>query len=140
MVQIGSVEDEEKPRFASLGPDQTLSNITYEQAMDLFKLPKDLGMFEEEEVSVNNGRFGPYVKFGKTFVSLPKGRDPMDVDLDEAIVYIKEKQKADAPIYMYEDLPVQKGTGRFGPYIKWNGMFINVTRSTILITSLMRIL
>lgn len=128
MVQIGSVEDEEKPRFASLGPDQTLSNLTYEQAMDLFKLPKDLGMFEEEEVSVNNGRFGPYVKFGKTFVSLPKGRDPMDVDLDEAIVYIKEKQKADAPIYTYEDLPVQKGTGRFGPYIKWNGMFINVNK------------
>lgn len=128
MVQIGSVEDEEKPRFASLGPDQTLSNLTYEQAMDLFKLPKDLGMFEEEEVSVNNGRFGPYVKFGKTFVSLPKGRDPMDVDLDEAIVYIKEKQKADAAIYTYEDLPVQKGTGRFGPYIKWNGMFINVNK------------
>ncbi len=128
MVQIGSVEDDEKPQFASLGPDQTLSNITYEEAMDLFKLPKDLGEYEGEEVSVNNGRFGPYVKFGKTFVSLPKGRDPMDVDRDEAIVYIKEKQKADAPIYMYEDLPVQKGTGRFGPFIKWNGMFINVNK------------
>ncbi len=128
MVQIGSVEDDEKPQFASLGPDQTLSNITYEEAMDLFKLPKDLGIFEGEEVSVNNGRFGPYVKFGKTFVSLPKGRDPMAVDIDEAIVYIKEKQEADAPIYHYEDLPVQKGTGRFGPYIKWNGMFINVNK------------
>lgn len=128
MVQIGSVEDDEKPRFASLGPDQTLSNLTYEQAMDLFKLPKDLGSYEEKAVSVNNGRFGPYVKFGETFVSLPKGRDPMDVDLDEAITYIKEKQKADAPIYTYEDLPVQKGTGRFGPFIKWNGMFINVNK------------
>lgn len=128
MVQIGSVEDDEKPQFASLGPDHTLANLTYEQAMDLFKLPKELGDFEGEEVSVNNGRFGPYVKFGKTFVSLPKGRDPMDVDLDEAIVYIKEKQKADAPIYTYEDLPVQKGTGRFGPFIKWNGMFINVNK------------
>lgn len=128
MVQIGSVEDDEKPRFASLGPDQTLSNLTYEQAMDLFKLPKELGMFEKEEVSVNNGRFGPYVKFGKTFVSLPKGRDPMDVDIEEAITYIKEKQKADAPIYTYEDLPVQKGTGRFGPFIKWNGIFINVNK------------
>ena len=128
MVQIGTVEDEEKPRFASLGPEQQLSNITYEEAMDLFKLPKDLGSYEGEAVSVNNGRFGPYVKFGDKFVSLPKGRDPMQVDLDEAIVLIKEKQKADAPIYTYEDLPVQKGTGRFGPFIKWNGMFINVNK------------
>ena len=128
MVQIGSVEDEEKPRFASLGPDQQLSNITYEEAMNLFKLPKDLGSYEEASVSVNNGRFGPYVKFGDKFVSLPKGRDPMQVDLPEAIELIKEKQKADAPIYTYEDLPVQKGTGRFGPFIKWNGMFINVNK------------
>ena len=128
MVQIGSVEDEEKPQFASLGPDQQLGSITYEEAMDLFKLPKDLGEYENEEVQVNNGRFGPYVRFGKMFVSLPKGRDPMDVDLDEAITYIKEKQAADAPIYVYEDLPVQKGTGRFGPFIKWNGMFINVNK------------
>lgn len=128
MVQIGSVEDEEKPKFASLGLDQQLSSITYEEAMDLFKLPKDLGSYEGEPVAVNNGRYGPYVKFGEKFVSLPKGRDPMEVDLDEAIVLIKEKQKADAPIYIYEELPVQKGTGRFGPFIKWNGMFINVNK------------
>ena len=128
MVQIGSVEDEEKPKFASLGPDQQLGSITYEEAMDLFKLPKDLGEYEGEEVSVNNGRYGPYVKFGKAFVSLPKGRDPMQVDFEEAVELIKEKQKADAPIYVYEDLPVQKGTGRFGPFIKWNGMFINVNK------------
>ena len=128
MVQIGSVEDEEKPRFASLGPDQQLGSITYEEAMDLFKLPKDLGVYEGEEVAVNNGRYGPYVKFGKTFVSLPKGRDPMQVDFEEAVELIKEKQKADAPIYVYEELPVQKGTGRFGPFIKWNGMFINVNK------------
>lgn len=128
MVQIGTVEDDEKPQFASLGPDQQLSSITYEQAMELFKLPKQLGTYEGEEVQVNNGRFGPYVKFGKTFVSLPKGRDPLDVDFDEAVELIKEKQKADAPIYIYEDLPVQKGVGRFGPFIKWNGMFINVNK------------
>ena len=128
MVQIGSVEDEEKPRFASLGPDQQLGSITYEEAMDLFKLPKDLGSYEEEAVAVNNGRFGPYVKFGSTYISLPKGRDPMQVDLEEAIELIKAKQKADAPIYTYENLPVQKGVGRFGPFIKWNGMFINVNK------------
>ncbi|GAA3780923.1 type I DNA topoisomerase [Corallibacter vietnamensis] len=128
MVQIGTVDDEEKPQFASLAPDQQLNTITYEEAMDLFQLPKDLGVYEGEEVQVNNGRFGPYVKFGKAYVSLPKGTDPLSVELDDAIVLIKEKQKADAPIYHYQDLPVQKGKGRFGPYIKWNNMFINVNK------------
>jgi DNA topoisomerase-1 len=128
MVQIGTVDDEEKPTFASLSPDQQLNTITFEEAMDLFQLPKQLGTFEGEDVEVNNGRFGPYVKFGKTYVSLPKGVDPLSVELDDAIVLIKEKQKADAPIYMYKDLPVQKGKGRFGPFIKWNNMFINVNK------------
>jgi DNA topoisomerase-1 len=96
--------------------------------MDLFKLPKTLGHYKEEEVEVNNGRFGPYVRFGKKFVSLPKGVDPLGVELDEAIIYIKEKEKADAPIYMYKDLEVTKGKGRFGPFIKWNSMFINVNK------------
>ena len=128
MVQMGTVDDEEKPTFASLSPDQQLGSITFEEAMDLFQLPKNLGTYEDEEVEVNNGRFGPYVKFGKAYVSLPKGQDPLTVELDDAIVLIKEKQKADAPIYMYKDLPVQKGKGRFGPFIKWNNMFINVNK------------
>ncbi len=81
MVQIGSVEDDEKPKFASLGPDQTLDSITYEEAMDLFQLPKELGEYKGEKVEVNNGRFGPYVKFGKKYVSLEKGEDPLNVDL-----------------------------------------------------------
>ncbi|WP_242202643.1 type I DNA topoisomerase [Aestuariivivens insulae] len=128
MVQIGTVDDEEKPQFASLSPDQQLNSITFEEAMDLFELPKSLGAYEGEEVEVNNGRFGPYVKYGKAFVSLPKGVDPLSVELDEAIELIKEKKKADAPIYVYQDLPVQKGKGRFGPFIKWNNMFINVNK------------
>ncbi len=128
MVQMGTVDDEDKPTFASLGPDQQLGSITFEEAMDLFQLPKNLGDYEGEEVVVNNGRFGPYVKFGKAYVSLPKGEDPLTVELDDAIVLIKEKQKADAPIYMYKELPVQKGKGRFGPFIKWNNMFINVNK------------
>jgi len=128
MVQIGSVEDEEKPRFASLSPDQTLSSITFEQAMDLFQLPKDLGAYKGDAVSVNNGRFGPYVKYGEKFVSLEKGEDPLETSLERAIELIKAKELADAPIYIYEDLPVQKGTGRFGPFIKWKGMFINVNK------------
>ncbi len=128
MVQIGTVDDEEKPQFASLGPEQQLNTITYEEALDLFQLPKHLGEYEGEEVLVNNGRFGPYVKFGTAYVSLPKGQDALSVELEDAIVLIKEKQKADAPIYIYKDLPVQKGKGRFGPFIKWNNMFINVNK------------
>ncbi|RCT55462.1 type I DNA topoisomerase [Winogradskyella sp. KYW1333] len=128
MVQIGTSEDEEKPQFASLGPDQQLSSITFEEAMSLFQLPKALGHYKDEEVEVNNGRFGPYVRFGKKFVSLPKGVDPLSVELDEAITYIKEKEKADAPIHMYQGLDVTKGKGRFGPFIKWNNMFINVNK------------
>ncbi|WP_299217877.1 type I DNA topoisomerase [uncultured Aquimarina sp.] len=128
MVQIGTAEDEDKPRFASLAPGQTLGSITFEQAMDLFQLPKELGDYKGETVTVNNGRFGPYVKFGAKFVSLDKGEDPLSTSLERAIELIDAKEKADAPIYTYENLPVQKGTGRFGPFIKWNGMFINVNK------------
>ena len=126
MVQIGTQEDDEKPQFASLSPDQQLNTITYEEAMGLFELPKNLGTYKGEEVEVNNGRFGPYVKFGDSFVSLPKGVDPLSVEFDDAVALIKEKEEADAPIYKYKNLPVQKGKGRFGPFIKWNNMFINV--------------
>lgn len=128
MVQIGSVEDEEKPRFASLKPGQSLSSVTYEEAMDLFKLPKDLGTYKEEKVEANVGRYGPYVRFGKKFVSLDKGEDPLDVTFERAVELIKAKEKADEPIYYYQDKGVQKGVGRFGPYLKWNDMFINVNK------------
>ena len=128
MVQIGEATDEEKPRFASLQGDQTLNSITFEEAMDLFKLPKTIGSFEDESVVVANGRYGPYIKFGKKFISIPKGENPMDVTLDRAVKLIKEKQEADAPIGEYEGLPIQKGVGRFGPFIKWNGIFINVNK------------
>ena len=128
MVQIGTVDDEDKPQFASLSPDQQLTTITFEQAMDLFQLPKALGDYKGEVIEVNNGRFGPYVKYGAKYVSLPKGVDPLSVELDLAIELIKEKEIADAPIYTYKDLGVTKGKGRFGPFIKWNNMFINVNK------------
>ncbi|WP_100615189.1 type I DNA topoisomerase [Confluentibacter citreus] len=128
MVQIGTPDDEEKPQFASLSPDQQLNTISYDDAMALFQLPKKLGIYKGEEIEVNNGRFGPYVKFGDKFVSLPAGVEALSVELDEAIVLIKEKEEADAPIYTYKKLPVQKGKGRFGPFIKWDNMFINVNK------------
>ena len=128
MAQIGTVEDEEKPLFASLHPEQQLAKITFEEALDLFKLPMLLGEFDAEVVEVNNGRYGPYVRHGKSFISLPKGKNPLTTTLEEAIVLIKEKRLADAPIASYEELPVTKGAGRFGPFIKWNGWFINVSK------------
>ncbi len=128
MVQIGSVEDDEKPKFASLSPDQNMETLTYDEAMALFDLPKELGEYKGETVEVNNGRYGPYVRFGKKFVSLEKGEDPHSVDFDRAMELIKEKEKADAPIYEYKEMPVQKGVGRFGPYLKWNNIFINVNK------------
>jgi DNA topoisomerase-1 len=129
MVQIGSTEDEEKPRFAKLRAGQSIETITYEEAMDLFKLPLTLGVYQDQEVSVNSGRFGPYVKWGEKFVSLAKGEDPMLVDMDRAISLIQEKEAADAPISIYEGKPVTKGTGRFGPFLKWGDLYINVPRA-----------
>ncbi len=129
MVQIGEASDEEKPRFASLQGEQTLDNITFEEAMGLFRLPKDLGTFEGEEVMVANGRYGPYIRFGKTFVSLEKDENPLSVDMKRAIELIEKKRRADAPIGKYEGMPIQKGVGRFGPFIKWNNTFINVNKS-----------
>lgn len=128
MVQIGEATDEEKPKFASIQGEQTIDSISFEDALDLFKLPKTIGEFEGEEVVVAVGRFGPYVRFGKKFISLDKGENPMSVDLDRAIELIKLKQEADAPIGEYQNLPVQKGVGRFGPFIKWNNIFINVNK------------
>jgi DNA topoisomerase-1 len=128
MAQIGTAEEEDKPLFASLHPDQQLTKITFEEALDLFKLPLHLGEFDAEAVEVNNGRYGPYVRHGKTFISLPKGKNPLSTSLEEAIEYIKEKRIADAPITTYEELPVTKGVGRFGPFIKWNGWFVNVSK------------
>ncbi|WP_421808741.1 type I DNA topoisomerase [Flagellimonas sp.] len=128
MVQIGTVDDEEKPEFASLLPDQSIGTITFEEAMTLFDLPRKLGVYEGEEVEANVGRYGPYVRFGKKFISLAKGESAFDVDMERAIELIKEKQKADAPIASYEGKEVTKGKGRFGPFIKWDGMFINVNK------------
>jgi DNA topoisomerase-1 len=127
IAQIGGRDEEEK-QFASLQKDQMLGTITLEEALDLFLLPKKLGEYEGEEVIVSNGRFGPYIRFGKTYVSLPRDENPMDVDSARAIELIQEKQRADAPIAFYEELPVQKGVGRFGPYLKWNSIFINVNK------------
>ena len=128
MVQIGSAEDEEKPRFAKIPTGQSIETISYEEAMDLFKMQGTLGQYDEKDVSVNVGRFGPYVKWGEEYISIPRGTDVANVDLGKAIQLIEEKKKADAPVGTYQDKPITKGKGRFGPFIKWEGMFINVPK------------
>ncbi|NAY92155.1 type I DNA topoisomerase [Muricauda sp. JGD-17] len=128
MIQIGTVDEEEKPLFASLLPNQSINTITFEEAMELFQLPRKLGVYQGEEIEANVGRYGPYVRFGKKFVSLDKGESAFDVDLERAIELIKAKEKADAPIANYEGKEVTKGKGRFGPFIKWDGIFINVNK------------
>lgn len=129
MVQIGTAEDEEKPRFATLKSGQSIETITLAEALDLFKLPFSLEPYDGKEVSVGAGRFGPYVKWGEQFISIPKGEDPLSVDWERAVAIIREKQAADAPIGYFQGKPVSKGKGRFGPYLKWEDLFVNVPKA-----------
>jgi DNA topoisomerase-1 len=132
LVQIGEISDDEeaeKPRYASLSKTQSVGTVSLEEALDQFKLPFQLEDYEGKEVAVGVGRFGPYVKWGDAFISIPKNEDPLTVDQARAIEIIGEKITADAPVASYEGLPVTKGTGRFGPFIKWNGLFINVPKA-----------
>lgn len=129
MVQMGDTEGEEKPRFATLKKGQSIETITLNEALDLFKLPKVIGEHNGQELSINIGRFGPYVKYGEAFISIPRGENMDEVDVARAVQLIEEKNQADAPIAMYEGLPVTKGKGRFGPFIKWKDLYINVTKA-----------
>ena len=120
IIQIGSVEDEEKPRFAQLPKGMALETITLEEALECFKLPRTLGDFEEKTVSVGVGRFGPYVRHNNAFVSIPKGTDPMSVTLEDAIALIQSKREAaeNKIIKTFEEEPgLQILNGRYGPYI-----------------------
>jgi len=130
LVQIGTMEElgEEKPRYANLRPGQSLETIVFDDALELFKLPKDLGEYQGHDVIIGIGRYGPYVKYDGAFISLGRGTDPLEVTKEEAIVLIEEKKKADAPVATYQGLPVTKGKGRFGPFLKWNELFINIPR------------
>ncbi len=130
-VQLGENSDDEtqKPQYGKLLQGQRVESITLEEALELFKLPRTIGEFEGKEVSVNVGRFGPYVKWGEEFISIPKGEEVMEVTLEKAIVIINAKQTAEAPVGMFDNKPITKGKGRFGPFIKWNDMFINVPRA-----------
>lgn len=124
MIQIGEAEDEEKPRFASLRKGQSIDTITLEEALELFKLPRDLGEYQGEKISANVGRFGPYVKYKNVFASIKAadGDDPMTIELDRAIEIIEAKLEADKNKYIKvfdEAKPViEVLNGRYGPYLK----------------------
>lgn len=128
MVQIGDTDSEDKPAFASLMESQNITTITLEEALELFKIPFDLADYEDKTITVGVGRFGPYVKWGEAFISMPKGEDPLSVDFDRAVEIIEEKKKADAPVAVYRGESVTKGVGRFGPFIKYQSLFINVSK------------
>lgn len=135
-IQIGSKDDEEKPRFASIPADWNVEKITLEQALELFNLPRQLGMTEEdEEIVINIGRFGPYVRFGKRFVSLPKDEDPLTITRSRALELIEEKKEADRQKYIkeikYGDDTLQVLNGRFGPYVTNGTINASIPKSIV---------
>ncbi len=124
MAQLGNVNDDEKPQFAPLMKNQSLESITLEEALELFKLPRHLGEFEGYSVSVNNGRFGPYVLCNKKYVSIPKKYDVRTITLEEACELIVQKREAEAASHLKtfdEEPEMEIRTGRFGPYISYKG-------------------
>jgi DNA topoisomerase-1 len=132
VVQIGTPEEldeEEKPKYGNLRHGQSMETITFEEAMKLFELPRDLGEHEGEPLQIGVGRYGPYVRMGeKFFVSIPKGEDPLELSRERAVELVKQKQKEDAPVGTYKGKPITKGKGRFGPFLKYDGLFVNVPK------------
>ncbi len=129
IAQIGKVDEDEKPLFASLLPEQQISKITAEEALKLFELPVYVGDFENERVEANIGRYGPYIRYNKVFIPIPEGFNPFTITIEKSIDLIKAKIEAQKPILVYKSYDVTKGKGRFGPYLKWNNIFINVNKN-----------
>ena len=132
MVQIGVANEAEKPRFAQLNKGQSIATITLEEALGLFKLPRTLGEFEGEAVTVGTGRFGPYVLHSKKYVSIPKDVDPMKIELEEAVRLIEERRKGEAASHLKsfaEDAELEVLNGRFGPYLKYKGINYKIPKT-----------
>ncbi len=133
LVQIGSAEDEEKPRFASLRKGQMIETITFEEAMDLFNLPKKIGAFEDKEMTVAIGRFGPYIRHNSAFYSLPKDLDPLDVTEEEAIeiIQIKRQKDIEKVIRVFDENPeAQIENGRWGPFVRFGKQNLKIPKGT----------
>lgn len=123
VAQIGDASDEEKPKFAALLEDQSIETITFDEVMELFKLPIDLGIFEEEPLIVGMGRFGPYVKYGKKYVSIPKEQDPLKMTREKAVALVEKKREEDRKklLQNFEEEDIKVLNGRFGAYIVHDG-------------------
>ena len=134
IVQIGTAEDEEKPRFAQMKKGQTLETITLEEAMDLFRLPRTLGEFENETVTIGTGRFGAYVRIGNMYVSLQGKYDPLEITYDEAVELIKEKRESESKKVLKvfaENAEMQILNGRYGPYISYEGSNYKIPKGKV---------
>ena len=124
VVQIGTAEDKEKPRFAQLPKDKGMNTITLEEALELFKLPRTLGEYEGGEVIIGTGRFGPYILHKKKYVSIPKDEDPMSITIDAAIQLIDEKRQQEQKSHLKafaEEPKLEVKSGRYGPYLSYDG-------------------
>lgn len=132
VIQIGTTEELnewEKPKYANLVPGMSIDDITLDEAIKLFSFPKNLWKYEDKEVVVAQWRFGPYIKFGEVYVSIPKWEDPQTIDYDRAVVLIEEKKILDAPLGYYQDEPYTKWKWRFGPFLKWKNLYISIPRA-----------
>ena len=133
LVQLGSTDSDEKPQFASLLKDQSVNSITLEEALELFKIPRNLGKFEDAEVTVAVGRFGPYIRHAGKFVSIPAGVEPLEITLDEACQLIIKKREEDNNkiIIKFDEEPdLLVLNGRFGPYISYNKANYKIAKGT----------
>lgn len=133
VVQIGTAEDEEKPLFASMRKNQSMETITLEDALELFKLPRNVGEYESKSVTVSIGRFGPYIRHDNKFISIPKAYDPLEISIDECIALIEAKRLSDSQKLIkrfVEDESIQILNGRFGPYIQKNGNNYRIPKNT----------
>lgn len=132
MVQIGTKDDEEKPKFASLPKERSMHEINLEDALKLFDLPRSLGVDEEssEEIIVNRGRFGPYVKLGKEFYSIPKGVNPLELDREEALQIVRQGQETKAKKILHDFGEIQVLNGPYGPYIKYDKKNFKIPKDT----------
>ena len=131
VVQIGTADDDEKPRFAQLPADKSMETITLDEALELFKLPRTVGEFEGKNVTIGAGRFGPYVLHDKKYVSIPKDEDPLTLTLERAIELIESKRKAEEERHLKkfdEDPKLEVLNGRYGPYIVYDGKNYRIPR------------
>lgn len=133
VAQIGTTDelgDKVKPHYANLHKDQSIDTITIEDVLELFQFPKILGNYKGLEVSVNEGRYGPYIKYDEKYISLAKGTDPNSLTFEDALAAIEIKLEEDAPVGYFQEKPITKGKGRFGPFVKWNDLFVSITKGS----------